>query len=395
MNAAVTGIGLVTPLGATAPETWRRLLAGHYVTDHSRAAGDWDNPSPDSRATQMALHAAREAITQAAWTTHDLDTTETAIVVGTSKGSIERWISPALHMASEPYITGGLLNPSALADVASALALELHLPQSPKLTISAACASGLIALIRAALLIQSNQCRRALVVATEASLHPLFLGSFARLGVLAKQGAGCRPFDQHRDGFLMTEAAAALCLEARPPGSGIFIDRVALGADASHLTAADPNGLVLRHLLTRLIPNDRIDLIHAHGTGTQTNDPIELAAIESTLPSRSPHAGLGALSLSMGDDPDPAPKLQTQNSYLYSHKAALGHSLGAAGLIAVTLNCLAHQHQTIPANIRTTNPLPTTKLTLSPTPVHRPIYRSIALAAGFGGATAAVSLTST
>jgi 3-oxoacyl-[acyl-carrier-protein] synthase II len=372
MNAAITGIGLVTPLGATAPETWRRLLAGHYVTDHARAAGDSDNSSPHSRATQMALQAAREAISQAGWSHHDdHDATETAIVVGTSKGSIERWISPTIHMSGEPYMAGGLLNPSALADIASTLALELDLPHSRKLTVSAACASGLIALIRAALLIQSNQCRRALVVATEASLHPLFLASFARLGVLAKQGTGCRPFDQNRDGFLMTEAAATICLEARPPSPGILIDRTAMSADAHHLTAADPDGKVLRHLLARTLSDEGIDLIHAHGTGTLSNDPTELAAIESTI----------------------QPAIQTP--CLYSHKAALGHSLGAAGLVAVALNCLAHQHQAIPGNIRTTSPLPTNHVTLTPTPTHRRIKRSIALAAGFGGATAAVSLIST
>ena len=369
MNAAVTGIGLVTPLGATAPETWRRLLAGHYVTDHSRAAGDWDDSSPQSRATQMALQAAREALDQANWSPNDADS-ESAIIVGTSKGSIERWITPTIHMANDPYVAGGLLHSSGLADIATTVAAELSLTRAPRLTISAACASGLIALIRAALLIRSGPCTRVLVVATEASLHPLFLGSFARLGVIAKQGVGCRPFDEHRDGFLMTESAAALCLEAHPPGPGVFIDRVAMGGDASHLTAADPTGLVLRYLLARVIPDEGVDLIHAHGTGTHTNDPIEIAAIESILTG--------------------APTVPC----LYSHKGALGHSLGAAGLVAVALNCLAHEHHTIPGNIRTTNPLSTTKLTLNPTPIHRPIQRSIALAAGFGGPTAAISLVS-
>jgi 3-oxoacyl-[acyl-carrier-protein] synthase II len=341
----------------------------------------------------MALQAAREAITQATWSLEeDDDAIETVVVVGTSKGSIESWLppppSPGIHpwdIAQRRFESRTRLPPCALADIASTLATTLSLPHAPRLTISAACASGLIALIRAAQLLQSEQCRRALVVATEASLHPLFLGSFARLGVLAKPHTGCRPFDQHRDGFLMTEAAAAICLEARPPLSRvagplagrdsrppeILIYRFALGADASHLTAPDPDGAVLRHLLKRTIPHEGVDLIHAHGTATESNDPTELAAIESTLTpeSRAP--------------------------CLYSHKAALGHSLGAAGLISIALNCLAHQRQIIPGNIRTTTPLPTRNLTLSPTPIQRRITSSIALAAGFGGPSAAVSLIST
>jgi 3-oxoacyl-[acyl-carrier-protein] synthase II len=270
------------------------------------------------------------------------------------------------------------LNPRGLADIASALSQELDLPAAPKLTVSAACASGLIALIRAAMLLESGQARRALVVATEASVHPLFLASFTRLGVLPKPGVGCRPFDLHRDGFLMSEAAAAVCLQAAgqdglaasaaSDSRRTLIDRYALGADATHLTGSDPDGRVLRHLINKVTDNRPIDLIHAHGTGTPANDPIELAVLESAFESA------------------------IQTPCLYSHKAALGHSLGAAGLVSIVLNTLAHQNHTVPGNVRTTHPLPTRHVTLSPTAIHRPVRRSIALAAGFGGATAAVSL---
>src|SRR5439155_11315656 len=107
---------------------------------------------------------------------------------------------------------------------------------------------------------------RGLVVASEASVHPLFLGSFKRLGVLPSPEIGCRPFDETRDGFLMSEAAAAVCLEAAPEcdvrtgaverglssGSSqtrVAIDRFAFGADATHLTGSDPAGRVLTHLI--------------------------------------------------------------------------------------------------------------------------------------------------
>jgi 3-oxoacyl-[acyl-carrier-protein] synthase II len=161
--------------------------------------------------------------------------------------------------------------------------------------VSAACASGLLALGRAVMMIRAGEARRVLVVAAEASVHPLFLGSFKRLGVLPREGVGCRPFDETRDGFLMSEAAAAVCVEARElkagelprtpviPPWGVVVDRFAQGADATHLTSGDPDGRVLRHLIRKVLPPQGVDLVHAHGTGTVANDPVELAAIEAAL----------------------------------------------------------------------------------------------------------------
>ena len=105
-----------------------------------------------------------------------------------------------------------------LAQMSAEIAMELQAGRGPRLIFSAACASGLHALIRGAMLIHSGEAKRVLVAAAEASIHPLFLGSFKRLGLLPRPGVGCRPFDLHRDGFLMSEAAAAVCLEAQPYG---------------------------------------------------------------------------------------------------------------------------------------------------------------------------------
>ena len=144
-----------------------------------------------------------------------------------------------------------------------------------------------------------------------------------------------------------------------------------MGADASHLTGADPHGATLSRLLKHVIHARSIDLIHAHGTGTVTNDPIELSAIESSLSPQ--HEGILPL--------------------LYSHKGALGHSLGAAGLVAVVINCLCHRHGVIPPNVHTMNPLPTAYVDIPVERSRRRVNRSLAVAAGFGGAVAAVTLT--
>ncbi len=454
-RVAIAGAGLITPLGISVTETWDSLLAGRFITDHSKAAGEYDSHSP--RVIQMAHRAAGQALTEAGWPCSSVADSSTrvplddiALIVGTSKGSVCSWMDrsqgqepatananpqtidprlltlsrqsvndldiattskhPLQHMVDSTYKVGGpnrpIFDPAMLGDIAARLAGAFGL--GAHLTISAACASGLLALIRGAMMIESGQAQRVLVVVAEASVHPLFLASFARLGVLPKQGVGCRPFDHHRDGFLMSEAAAAICLEARPSPTAptipngaaarqpqamptesqphhhppVFIDGYAMGADASHLTASDPSGRVLRHLINKVLSGRPVDLIHAHGTGTLANDPIELAALEKALADNAPAAN------------NLWPQSPSSSPCLYSHKGALGHSLGAAGLISIVLSHRAHLSGVIPGNVRTADPLPTTRMSISRAPIHRPIRRSIALAAGFGGATAVVGLSS-
>jgi 3-oxoacyl-[acyl-carrier-protein] synthase II len=195
--------------------------------------------------------------------------------------------------------------------------------------------------------------------------------------VLAKPGEGCRPFDRKRAGFYMSEAACAVLLEAanpdHVPAGSIAVENFALGGDATHLTGGDPDGRVLRHLLQNVVAGRAVDLVHAHGTGTVLNDETELAAIESSV-ARNEHGP----------------------PTVYSHKAALGHSLGASGLLSVVLNCTCHTTGTVPPNVHTTDPLPAGRVSIASagSVTRRPIRRSLAIAAGFGGPTAVVSLAS-
>jgi 3-oxoacyl-[acyl-carrier-protein] synthase II len=355
---AITGIGLVTVLGRTADQTWEALLAGRSIADHAPMPGF---PGA-TRAIAMAQRAAAEALTRAGWTDADCQKPDSALFVGTSKGAIEAWMQ---FKTKTPDVHPGLRH--GLSEIDFELARSFHFAGGPRLTISSACSSGLHALLRAAMAIECGEARRALVVAVEASVHPLFISSFKRLGVLAPQGHGCRPFDFHRKGFVISEAAAAVCLESSDHPVGrpmVRIDAWAVGGDGTHLTGGDPAGKALRNLLQR-VARPGLDLIHAHATGTIVNDPVELAAIETVAgPSRP---------------------------ILYSHKGALGHSLGAAGLVAAVLNCLCHSHGLVPPNVRSTRPLPIANLRFSADAIRQPINRSLALAAGFGGPLAVVS----
>jgi 3-oxoacyl-(acyl-carrier-protein) synthase len=263
-----------------------------------------------------------------------------------------------------------------LGEIATRLGEEMNC-HGPRLTISVACASGLVAMIRAAMLIRDRHADRVLVVAAEASVHPLFVGSFRRLGVLPKSGGVCRPFDLHREGFLMSEAAAAVLIERAgdienvPQATSnqlrLAIDGFALGGDAIHLTGMDPSGRVLRRIIRQAIGNEPVDLVHAHGTGTILNDPVELAAIE---------AGVG---------------WQPEPPAIYSHKGALGHSLGASGLVSAVLNYLIHSHGIVPPNATTPSPINSDPLRIEAQGVRRQVNRSLAISAGFGGTIAAMA----
>ncbi len=265
-----------------------------------------------------------------------------------------------------------------LAVLQTALAKQLGIA-GPRLTLSAACASSLHALIRATMMLQLGEADRVIVVGVESSLHPAFIESFKRLGVIANPGEPCRPMDRRRSGFLISEAAAAICLERRKATAGqIIIDGYAIGSDASHLTHTDANAGTLKHCLQSVVTARPVDLIHAHATGTVSNDVIELNAIDSVLNSAD-------CSLQRPVNPPT----------IYSHKGAIGHSLGASGLVSTALNVLSHQTGIVPGNIHTHEPLPTRAGTIGYDATTRVIRRSMVIAAGFGGATGVVGLKTT
>ncbi len=364
MSPRITGLGLVTPLGRSVSQTWTSLIEGRSISDHS-AIPPLDTARP--RVVSLAIEAAREAIANAGWDVPTLQE-ETAVVVGTSKGPVESWTTTAPPPTSDNQLTMEGRCEFGLSELSSSVAAGVGLLDAPRLTLSAACASGLHALIRACMMIQSGEARRVLVVAAEASVHSLFLASFERLGVLSPSGTPCRPFDQNRQGFLMSDAAAAVCLEAST-APGVYVDRFAMGGDATHLTGTRSDGRVLAKLVGRVM-FEKIDLIHAHGTGTVLNDAIELSVLQQLMAGSSSN---------------------TESPSLYSHKGALGHTLGASGLVSVVVNALCHLHGRMPGNINTVLPMDHTGLRMPHEASFRHVRRSMVIAAGFGGPIAVVA----
>jgi 3-oxoacyl-[acyl-carrier-protein] synthase II len=343
---AITACSLLTPFDtpASPDATWTALRAGKRLA--ARTAVDDQllrGPTTLDRSIRMALAVAEKVLTQA-----EIENPPFALFCGTSKGPVL-----TLLAALERRRHGEPLLPEQARHVqlgvgAMGACLAEHLGlDGPVHTSVAACASGMFALHRAAGALRRGECRRALVVAADASLHPLFEASFARLGVLAPREADgsrrCDPFGEAGRGFFLSEAAAALMLEPaetahQPPA---LLDATWIGADGTGLIAVDPGTATLRAGLSRLAAED-IAFVHAHATGT-AHDRFELAAIQTALPALA-------------------------REQIFSHKGALGHTLGAAGLVSVALSVLAHRHGVTPTGFAV-----------------RAGARSLTLAQGLGG----------
>jgi len=353
----ITGISAVTPLGLNLDTTWPRLLAGERIVDHTRLVGIKKITS--RRVSDLAILAATDAIQNANWGREILQSAQTALLIGTSKGPVDAWlVNGEISDAAGSF---------GLHQVAHDVASYFQFGSGPCLTLANACSSGLHAIVRGAMLIAENRVSRALVVSAESSMHPLFIASFDRLGVLARPGIGCRPFCEDREGFVLAESAAAICLERCDAGrASVTIKRLAVASDATHLVAIDAQSRALQHVLTLLKSDQPPDVVHAHGTGTKLNDAQELAAIEAIV----------------------------QPEYVYSHKGALGHSLGAAGLLALALSVQMHRTSTIPPHVPNIPILPSHRAILSPHAVSHHVKQTITLATGFGGGIAGVRLSS-
>src|SRR3954462_15756553 len=100
-SAVITGLGLVTPLGKGVDATWRALLAGEYIRDHSKVRLD-DRGERHGRVHTLALYAAKEAIENAGWGPDVLADRDTALIVGTSKGPVENWLNAHRDTGFQP-----------------------------------------------------------------------------------------------------------------------------------------------------------------------------------------------------------------------------------------------------------------------------------------------------
>ena len=359
LHVIITGIGLSGPLADGAWPTFRALLDGAGIGDRAANAAGID-PIDLARtvggasvpvaagidpAVELAVRAAREALGDAASDTAGPThaggepVTEPACVLGAGKGAVHalcRALSRDLPAAQRRLVLREDGESQPPADALNAVALgphaylAHHLQRRLRLgdvrTIVASCVSGLAAIdvARRWLLHGSGGSRpqRCLVVSAEAALLPAFIHSYRRLGVLAPLKPGsyrASPLDESRGGFVPCEIAAAVLLEAAhdPLEGRIALVDSAVATQPASLVQPAPRPDVLAAMARRLTAGRHLDVLHPHATGTRGNDPRELRAYVDAL-----RAG-----------PRPAPSL-------YAVKGALGHGLGASGLVSLVIACL-------------------------------------------------------
>jgi len=401
VKVVVTGIGLITGLGDR-ERTWTNLAQGRHafrILDLPAAAGlppyaGCPAEDPSRPATELLFAAALEAYRDAQLPAdlgnprdRSFDRDRAGVVIGMSKGDLGQLA--AGHEAlfrSRPEADRWLASwattwPSAVAQRA-AQAWDLR---GPCLAPVAACATGLIAALSGADLIRRGVCDLVLAGAGDASLDPLVLGAFRRMGILARvdtsssdgPASSVRPWDKGRSGFLVGEGAAVLVLEradhARARGVTPYAELAggASGADAYHMTDLNPDPTGLAYVLTRALSHSgvapaEIDHVNVHGTATRGNDPLECRALRLAL---GAHADRVACT---------------------ANKSQIGHLLGAAGAAELAITCLSIHHGFIPPTLNLTDPDPACDLDGTPlVGRNREIGAAIKLSIGFGGHLAA------
>jgi 3-oxoacyl-(acyl-carrier-protein) synthase len=392
-EVVVTGLGAVTPAGLNVEESWDCLLRGERRTSALEIKEGPESasypvglvkgfvPSADleaiDRSVQFGLRASAEALDQAGLSQDDEYRRRAGCVFSLSKPPPERFSRLYRLRTSAGSLVGTYRITEAWPNAGCVQIADRYQLIGPRLCLPAACATGTHAVIRAAGLILDGQLDCVLAGAAEASLTPLYLAAFARMGVLANDRVGaeraCRPFDRHRSGLVPAEGAAALVLEsataARKRGAKILarISGYWQGMHALDLLQLEPDGhslaVGLRQVLRRSeLTVKSLDYICAHGTGTMANDASETEAIKSAL-------GPAARRLSIS-----------------SHKGAIGHTLAAAGVVQIVLTVKSLRQGLIPPTINLEYPDPVCDLDYTPGQARQRLLRqALCITGGFGG----------
>lgn len=353
---AVTGIGLVTPAGIGAEQSWRAVLDGTATAapdpqlaglpvDLSCRVTGYDprihvggrQPWRLDRYSQFAVTASREAVADANLSPGSWDGARVAVVLGSAAGGVASYENAVSTVRDKgPAAVSALTMPAFLPNMACGqLAIDLG-ARGPALSTATACASGATAILTAAMLLQAGACDVAVAGGSDSMVTPVCVAAFAQIKALSRNrdpGSASRPFDAARDGFVIGEGAGFLILErqADAVSRGARVRALLAGygsaADAYQPVAPHPEARGLRDALVQALDSAGasfadVDHVNAHGTSTLLNDRAEALMLARTFTSRPPS--------------------------VTSVKGVLGHTMGAAGAIEAALTVLSVQHQVVP-----------------------------------------------
>lgn len=404
-RVVITGLGAVTPLGLTAPDSWQAVKAGVCgigpITQYDASAqkvqlaAEVKQFDPAccmtrqeskrmARFTQFAVACAQEALTAADFHPEDTDPDRCGVIISSGIGG--QAVTEAEHFrgaergwdkVSPFYI------PTAICNMAAGqVAIRAGFRGMCSCPVTA-CAGGSNAVGDAFHYIRDGYADVMLCGGTEASITPLSIGGFTSMKALTTETDPSRasiPFDARRSGFVMGEGAAVLLLEeldhARRRGAPILAEIAGYGAtcDAYHMTAPAPDGSGGARAMALALADggtapESVDYINAHGTSTPLNDAGETAAIRTVF---GAHAD--ALMVS-------------------STKSMTGHMLGAAGAVEAVFTALALRDGFVPATIHYEVPDPQCDLDVVPNKGRAAALRcALSNSLGFGGHNASLLL---
>ncbi|MFN3983318.1 MAG: beta-ketoacyl-ACP synthase II [Caldilinea sp.] len=408
-RVVITGMGALTPLGHTVDATWQNLIAGRSGIDHITKfdtselrvtfAGEVRDFDPgqymdrkEARrldpCIQYALAAAQQAFTDAALDLEAEDPTRIGVIIGSGIGGIGSFRENIdLTQAKGLRKVSPFMIPNMLVDSPGGkVAIEYNL-QGPNHSVVSACASGTTACGEAFEILRRGDADVVLAGGSEAALMPITVAAFDVMGALSQRvedpAGACRPFDNDRDGFVMSEGSALVVMEtlehALARRARILAEVIGYGNtnDAYHMAAPHSTGRgavdAMRAALRKAAAygetlND-VDYINAHGTATRLNDIGETLAIKQVFGETA------------------------YNVRISSTKSMTGHLLGAAGALETIICVKTITTGVVAPTINLHNPDPECDLNYTPNQaVEQDVRVALSNSFGFGGHNACIML---
>ncbi len=388
----ITGMGCVTPIGLNLNDFWQGLISGKsgvkLITTYNmtelpvKVAAEIDNFVPEDtidakvvrrtgRFVHFGIASAQEAVKSAHLDLSREDLGRIGVVMGTIGDfyqSVPQMdiVREKGHRAIDPCLTTKISAHSVASQIGFMLGLK-----GPNTTVNSACASGADALGVAMLHLRSGNADVMLAGGTESLINPLINAMLGRIGALSKETdpkLACRPFDLHRNGFVIGEGAGVMVLEtyehAQRRDAHIMAELAGVGWSFDAYSDAAPDAEGEARAMKAAIKDagvnvDDVDYINAHGTSTRLNDATETKAIKLALGSRATTVPIS------------------------SNKSMTGHIIGAAGTIEAIASVLTIGEGVIPPTINYQTPDPECDLDYVPN-VARKAVVNVVLSNSFG-----------
>jgi 3-oxoacyl-[acyl-carrier-protein] synthase II len=364
-RVVITGLGAVTPVGNSAPETWQSLVKGvngiapitsfdatHYKTHF---AGEVKNFDPEKvmdkkearkmdRYAQFSVYVADEALRDSGLDLEKEDRSRVGVIWGSGMGGLQSTESEIMDFAKGDGVPrfNPFMIPKAIPSIAAGqISIRFGLG-GPSYSVSTACSSSSHAVGSAFDQIRLGHAEVLLTGGADADVTYSGIGGFNSLHALSTRNdspeTASRPFSKSRDGFVLGEGAACLVLEeyehAKARGAKIYAEIVGVGmtSDAYHMTAPDPEGKGAERVMQAAIKDagirpEEVDFINTHGTSTPLGDVTEVKAIQRVF---------GEHVYEMNLD---------------STKSMTGHLIGATGAVEALACIMALKDGIIPPTI--------------------------------------------